>query len=373
MKKTLYLLQWLWSTGFNMVFRIFPAYLAGFAYSAFQISLVTASYSLAKAFALPCGYAADKLGKTRVVFMAFLIATAFPLILSFTTELNTMIILFFLTGITANFYYTSIGSIISFYKKKTEGLFRLEAVYQLGFFVGPVVGGFFAAQYSMILAFYTWALLSFIAFIFSSIFLRRAQFKDSRFGGGVMETLRKNKGSFVSNMLIGSFLTGFLFAVNNLAIPLYAVSLGMNLFDVGIIMAFSALISAFGFYFLSSRLESLGLFKALILSMALTGIPYLFMGFAGEIVLITTLSGIFFIGRAGGLNIARSYISQNTGENQRATGISLVDTFHFLGAFIGPIFAGLVLDFFSFETVFLSISLLSSLGIAVVLVSRLFK
>ena len=75
--------------------------------------------------------------------------------------------------------------------------------------------------------------------------------------------------------------------------------------------------------------------------------------------------GFISVGRAGGLNVARSFISNMLDKNLSATGISVTDTFHYVGRVIGPLYAGLLIDFVAFSVLFASVGVLSILSILV--------
>ena len=101
--RVLYALQFLYSAGLNMIYRIFPAYLRGFIQSAFLISFVTTAYSAAKTLAIPLGIGADRLGHGRSVILSFLALTAIVFVLSFANDIVHYTMLFFFIGLVSRF------------------------------------------------------------------------------------------------------------------------------------------------------------------------------------------------------------------------------------------------------------------------------
>jgi len=92
-------------------------------------------------------------------------------------------------------------------------------------------------------------------------------------------------------------------------------------------------------------MDGLGHKKSLMITMALAGTASLFFIFTQNIYLLIILLGIFTIGRSGGINVTRAFISTNIAEEIRATGMSINDTFQYLARVIGPLIAGLLIDF----------------------------
>ena len=233
MKRLLYPIQFIYSSGFNMVSKLMPAFLTRFSSSATEIGSVSFAYNLAKSLNLPCGMAVDRIGKERAIFMVLFIIPFIAVSMSLFSQVYQFAVAFFVVGILANFYYTSINSLIGLYKKKTESFFQLEAAYQLGFVIGPLLGGFLMSAYGGYAAFYTWAIFSFAGLGISAIFLRRRERTGRAVVGRPMDVFRELAGTGRARSIVflatGSFLTGIFFSMKDLSIPLYATDLGMSI------------------------------------------------------------------------------------------------------------------------------------------------
>lgn len=376
MKKILYPMYFLYSTGFNMVYRLLPAYLTRFTSSATQIGIVNSTYSFAKALSVPCGMAVDRIGKARSIFMVLFFLPFIAISLSMFTQVWQFVIAFFFVGLFANFYYTATNSLVGIYKKKTESYFRMEAVYQLGFVVGPFIGGILMLSYGGYAAFYTWAVLSAIGLLLSIKLLRMKEKpaeKDRAKKVGFRAMAKDMKGELLVFLVIGSFLTGMFFAMKDLVIPLYAIKLGMNIYYVGIILAISSIVSVVALPILGRKLEDRKKERAVALGLVFIAAAFLLMNIATDFITIGLLTGLFMVGRNVGLNITRSFISSHLEEKKIATGISVVETTHFAGAIVGPIIAALLIDYVSFQSVFYMIGITSIIGAAVIFAFSLGK
>ena len=371
MKNIPYLLQFIWSGGFNLVSRILPSYFATVA-SASQISAVYSIYAAAKFFAMPCGWVSDRIGKIRALIIAFLILPLVALSFTISKSIFFFALMFFVVGILGNFYYSSINALITiFFKKKIEALFRLESMYQLGAVFGPIAGGFLTLRYGVETAFYTWAGLGILGLILSSFLLRKEKISQQEIKKPNLKQLLFQLGNkkfdFIVFLIAGSFLTGLFESMITLSFPLYASKIGFDISKVGLILGIGSLISIFGLIFLGRKIEVMRKDNLLILTTGLVGISIFAAIFIHSLIGISLLLGVFTIGRAGGLNITRSFISENIGENIRATGMSISDTAQYIARIIGPLIAGFLIDLISIEASFIFISIAAIIGVILML------
>jgi MFS family permease len=375
MKKAIFLLQFLWSSGFNLVYRILPSFLSTYIPSALQIGLVHTSYSTSRLLNMPCGALADKTGRRKVLFMAFFLLPLIAVSFTISSSLLHFILMFFILGLLANFYYSSINSLATlFFKRKVQSLFSMEAMYQLGFAIGPIAGGFLTLQYGIEAAFYTWAGLGIAGMLLSTLLFKQRGTGQERpqkmkFWAG----LKEQKLAFLIFLVAGSFLTGFLDAVAGLGIPLYATGIGFDIFEVGLILGVSALLSVFGLYFFGRFLEGLPKGSSLVLLLLLMVLPFVLLTVARDMVSLALIAAIFTIGRAGSLNISRAFIASSTSTGNRAKGMATIDTVFYIGRFGGPLFAGALIDMVSIQFAFWSASAVGFAVMAFVLAASRMK
>jgi len=370
MKKVIFLLQFLWSSGFNLLYRIMPSFLSTYISSAFQIGLVHTAYSASRLLNLPCGALADKLDKRKIVFMVFFLLPFIAISFTVSGGLLHFVFMFFIFGLLANFYYSTIGSLTTLlFKRKVRSLFSLEAMYQLGFAIGPIAGGWLTLEYGIEAAFYTWTALGVIGMLLSTLLFREKETRQE--GGGKMKfwaVFKEHRLACIIFLVAGGFLTGWLDAIAGLGIPLYATGIGFDIYQVGLILGISAIISVFGFHVFGRFLEGLPKELSLVLLLLLMGLPFLLFTSARDVLSLSLLAGIFTLGRAGSLNIARAFVASRTSPGNRAKGIATVDTTMYVGRLTGPIYAGALIDLISIRFAFLSASAVA-LGVIVFVVA----
>lgn len=361
-------IQVIWSTGFNLVTQILPSYFAAVA-SASQIGVIYSIYAGTKFLAIPSGWISDKIGKSKTIFLVFFILPFVVLAFTISKSIFFFALIFFIVGILSNFYYSSITALITifFNHQKTESLFKLESMYQLGAVFGPILGGALTLKYGIDKAFYTWAGLGILGMVLSIFLFKKDHISKKEIKKPNLKELffqlGEKKSDFVIFLITGSFLTELFQSMITLAIPLYITKIGFDISKVGLIIGLGSLLSIFGLLFLGKKLEKIRKDYSLILTTFLIGISIFITIFVHYLLGIAFLLGIFTIGRAGGLNITRSFISENLGENIRATGMSISDTVQYTARVIGPLFAGILIDKISIEASFISISAIAAIGI----------
>jgi len=371
-KEIPYLLQFFWSTGFNITSKVFPAFFAGVA-SASQISIIYSLYAGAKFLALPCGWVSDALGKGKTLFYVFFALPLVALLFTISDSIFFFALMYFVIGILSNFYYSSISSIVTIlHKEKTKALFKLESFYQIGAFIGPIIGGMLVLRSGgMEMAFYVWAILGVIGLIFS-YFLKnknvvKVQDKKKPSVKKLFNDLGSKKWDFLFYLGVGGFLTGFFESVISLAVPLYLIAVNFDIATVGIIIGFGSIVSIVGLLGLGKVMDGMGHKKSLIITSLLIAISSIFFIYTKNIFVFILLMGLFTIGRAGGLNITKAFISTNVAEEIRATGMSISDTFQYVARVIGPLIAGLLIDFGSINAPFIMCFVLALIGMFVMI------
>ena len=179
----------------------------------------------------------------------------------------------------------------------------------------------------------------------------------------LLSQLGNKKFDFLVFLTTGGFLTGLFEGMIGLSLPLYLSKLGFNISEVGIIIGLASLLSILGLLFLGKKPEDVKKDYALIFTTFLIGFSVFAIIFIQSMVGIILLIAVFTIGRAGGLNIARSFISENLSKNIRATGMAIVGNTQHIGRIAGPFFAGLLIDFVNIKVSFIFIFIVAAFGI----------
>lgn len=378
--KLLYSLRAIWAAGFTSIYRVLPSYLAN-TFSAMQISMIYSAYALPKLVNIPCGWLSDKIGKQKTLFFAFFFLSIITYLSTFSEGLFHYALMFFLIGLIGNFFHPTISALVTmFSKRKTEALFRLESMYQLGAVIGPIVGGFLMFQYGINAAFYSWAFLSLVCLGISALIWKKEPKIDKNIKEkqkepkiSLWKQLKENKFGFIIFLIVGSFLTGFFESVLAITVPLYATGIGYNLIEVGLIISVASIIGILGLILIAKKVEKVKKEYSMIVTTLMVGVSFLVMMYVSSLIGIMLLTGIFVIGRTGGLNIARAFLADHLEEDVRSTGMSFSDTMQYSARIIGPLFAGFLIDFYTIQSVFILVFVISLIGVALLLVYSRFS
>ena len=114
-------------------------------------------------------------------------------------------------------------------------------------------------------------------------------------------------------------------------------------------------------------MDKMGHRNSLIITSSLVAIASIFFILSQNIILLIVLLGIFTVGRAGGLNVARAFISENVAEELRATGMAISDTFQYVARVIGPLAIGLFIDFQGIFSPFIACFILAIIAVIIMI------
>lgn len=374
-KDTGYLLNFLASAGYNSVSKIMPAFLKTLTPSAFQIGFVSSMYHLAKTLNTTyAGVLIDRVGKGKIIFYSFLALIPLVSLLFFANSILAFAALFFFIGLASNSFHIAINALSTlFTDKKAESLAKLEATYQVGFIVGPFIGGTLALYYGMPGAFYFWLFLTILNLVLARNLITKknhSKTKKIKFIPTIKNFLSKHSMEFLVFIVLGGLIIGIIEGARDLLIPLYVIDVGLDLFAVGIIFTASALITALGIIPFGKISDKYGRKIPLVAAFTLTGLAFYLLPQTTSLIFIAILTGILSLGRTVGLTNTRAFAADITTTSTRATGLAMFELTFSLGRFIGPLASGLFLDFFSITTTFTIFLALSVLALVISLIYK---
>jgi len=365
--KRLYSLYAVYSTGFNLVWKVLPAFLAAF-FGAFEISLIFASYLGARVFIIPAGLFSDRMGKIKTIRLSFsaMILLILCFLLLFGIEsFPGWIIFALITGIIVNLIELSANTIAASVKKKTQALFGVESMYQLGVVLGPIFGGLIALRLGIETALVTYAVLNIIGILLTSGISVDIQEKK-REAGNLWEAIKKKKFAFLMVLVVGSFFTGFIQSMQELVLPLFAENLGFDLFQIGLIIGLGSVITIAGLLLIGKRIDTESPYKMLLVFFIFMLIFPVFAPLLNDMISLIIIGGVFLIGRTANLNISRSFFSEFS-DRYKATVIGVGETVYYFSRSFGSVITGLSIESmgysgtFNVMIIFTVIALLGSL------------
>lgn len=348
-KNLVFALKGLYSLGYNSVSPILPVFLRSITGSATEIAMVPSAFQLSRTLgALFFGHASDRIGHRRSLMLALGLAMAAAVSLLFAKTIAEFALVFFVAGIASGVYYISLDAIATtLHEKKGAVLSGLEAAFHAGFLAGPIIGGFLAKEYGMEYAFAFWAVVALCALFAAS----RLKYRNEKIRTGresawseICEAASKigNGGSF--SFALATFSDGLAETAFWLAFPLFALSLGFDIFEIGAMSGIAAGITALLITRLGDVSDARGRQFSLLLSFALMLSAAVAMVFLHSFVALCLLAGIFALGRSAGYMNTRAIAADMASVGNRASILSVQELFFTGGRAVGPMFAGVIID-----------------------------
>ena len=344
-----YALQLVFSTGFNFVYRLLPAYLTKFSGSAAEIGLVGAAYSAGKVLRILLAPIIDRFGAERAALASLVLLAPVVVGAAFANSILAFVLAFLGIGVLNGVFYTALTSLVSREARKTEGLFRLEGMYQLGLVAGPLAGGVIAVRWGVPMAFLAWAALCVVSIALGVGLVRtRTEIRAERIGLARWRML-------APALVFGGFLAGMFSFALDLALPIALSRAGLDIGVIGLVIGGAALISAAAMFGLGRRLEGRPHRWLLAVTMAGMGVPMALLAVVANILLIIPLVGIAYVGRITALNSGRAMVAARLPAGSHARGMGVLDTVFSVGQMVGPVAAGLLIDLFGTGTAFVAL------------------
>ncbi|MEW6529007.1 MAG: MFS transporter [Candidatus Micrarchaeota archaeon] len=272
--KTPYILKGLVSLGYNSVSKILPAYLASIGIGPVSIATINSSYHFAKgASGIITGPIIDRIGWIKSFRYSMALTTVMlALFLLFAKTDAALMLLFLGIGATLAVAYFSIDAMVTGSRRKSEELSKLEFAYQIGFVAGPIIGGLLALTYGFQSAVVFWIVCSLAGFALSfSIPCDKSHVtkRNSCAIAEIKKAIMSAPATFVSFLAFGALFTGFAEGVRDIAVPLNAHNLGMDIAAIGAIFTISAIVTAFGIVPLGRIFDATGNKWGVIIGLAL--------------------------------------------------------------------------------------------------------
>lgn len=301
------------------------------------IGIMVALYSSALFFSSYIfGRASDRYGRKIFILVGLFFATIAFFLQIFAYDFTSLIIVRTLVGFCIGIYPSALVACV-YEMKKDMGKFASFG--SLGWFIGLTMAGIITTYFSIKGVFILSSLFSLIAFLVAFT-LEPIKHKSIKVPLFPLEILKKNKSVYLS-MLIrhsGAYIIWTFW-------PLYLISIGANLFWVGIIEAVNSFVQFLVMFVITHRFKTTLLLKIGFLISTITFFSYTLASNFWQIlpaqVLLGTSWGLLYVG-------ALRYVCERNDESATVSGI--LDSVLNLSAIIGPILATILLSLGDYKT-----------------------
>jgi len=353
--------------GFGLVIPILPFYAEHYGASAFQVGLLSMSYSLMQFIFAPIwGRISDRTGRRPVLLLCLFGTAVGHLIFAFADSLIMLYIARSLTGIAAASIPVAMAYIsdVTTPENRAKGMGLVGAAFGLGFIFGPAIGGILS-QYGFPVPIYFASLLSAIASVMA-YFLLPESFTPGDFKNSEENKFNlKNLKSAISNPAIGIlFIIFFMITLSfaNLE-SMFALftekKYGFDATANGYVFALIGIISALTQGMLIGPLvKKFGEKKLITTSILLLGSGFILYPLANS--LVTFLPVVALISFSIGVHNPSviTLISKNTPPEKQGGILGINQSLGSLARVMGPVWGGFFFDHVSIGFPFFSAGIL---------------
>jgi len=342
-----YIINFFHSLGGNSIRTIFPAYLSEFTPDAFLISIVNSAYVIARLLAFLLSGISDAIGERKSVLISSVALASLFLCYIVADSLLALFLISALIGVFSTIFYAGLSIVLSRSKQRGIAFTSMESFFQIGFVVGSITGGLVADYYSMKFVFLIAAITAIITAFIATGFKRNYQKKAP-----VIHNLRESVSSHLKIYICSGAFTGILNGIIYLTIPLLILTLGYSKFHIGVVIAFSSVVTAVLIPTFGKLSESKGQKTILVFATVLGIFASILLVFYHSLMFIIILAPVLVLARNANLNIGRAWLI-NEINKRPATHLGINDSFFSAGTIIGGITAGAIIEFSGYSMVFL--------------------
>jgi len=360
---TLFLAIFFTTLGVGLVVPLLPVYAHELGAGAFQVGLVFAAFSLTRSIFVPYfGKLSDKKGKKPFLTTGLFIFFFLSILYTYSKNIETLILLRlgqgFASAMVLPVAQAYIGIITPPQKEgRVMGLFSISLYGGLS--IGPLLGGVVKDRFSINASFLSMGALCLLGFVFCLLFLPRE---------GVLQTSNPSGSgkpkSYLAIVKTPAILSLFTFRICFTTcigiiwtfLPLFAnTMLDLSSSAIGFVIMINVFIAGLlqaPMGYIADRFSKKIMVTA---GGVLAIISLLCLNYATSFNGLVIANGIF--GLAGGISLpAIMALGIIEGRKTRAMGsiMGLLTMAHSLGMLVGPLLAGIIIDVFSMETIFVT-------------------
>jgi DHA1 family multidrug resistance protein-like MFS transporter len=340
------------------------------------VSLSTLTGVLLK---LPSGALSDIYGRQRVMQIGVLAFGLPPFAYPFITDLEWLAALRFVHGLaTAVFAPTALAAVAEMYQYRGErGLGRGAALgwytasTQSGALLGPVIGGWLAYTAGFPVTFLTGGLFGCIGIVL--LYLLRLPPPPLRVDASVLQAVRDMRRTLsLVGRNIGVIVTSATDAAKMIAngalmafLPIYAVSVGLNAGEVGLLFGVQGITSFFSKPIMGRVSDQVGRRPLIFLGLIICATTFTLIPRFDTLAPLLIIAAGFGFGEAVVSSSSAALVADLSGPQALGAGMGMQGMVMDIGHATGPILAGVLIAQMSYQLAFAIIAGLQLLAAAI--------
>ncbi|MCJ7769774.1 MAG: MFS transporter [Dehalococcoidales bacterium] len=360
------------AAGFSITIPFLSLYLfqdRGLTMTVVGIIMMAAGLFAALAHVLG-GEISDRIGRRPVIIIALSIRTlmyaVMAILIGFTAPLWSIVTCYFIgqaIGMMERPASSAIVTDLSPRKKLTEAYGLLRVGMNLGWAAGPAIGGYMAMSVSYSWLFGVAALLTALAFIIVSFFLRETYTKPiEKLNLRSMSSVVKDSSFMVFSII--SILFFLLMGQMMSTLSIYTVDIiGLSTAQYGLLLTTNGLIVVLLQYPVAYKLGSFSKSRLLIIGSLLHTIGFFIFGWSGAFAMSIAAMVIITLGEIIHAPTSLAVVGEIAPPKYRGRYMGVFGLTQVIGVSTAPLLGGILLDIFPSEPLIIWGSL-ASLGIA---------
>jgi DHA1 family multidrug resistance protein-like MFS transporter len=291
--------------------------------------------------AVPSGILSDRFGRRTLIALSSLLWSFALVLIALSTEPFHVIAGYAIAGIGLVMFDAALSAFvgdISPSKKLVRGYGSYNTAIQIGFTVGPIIGGLFLLQTTYRNTFLIIAVAPIlVSLIISKYSTGKSYQLNKSVDTIVLRTSRILRKSAIWIAWIAIFCISFLLSGVSVLIPLYSRINGFSELFIGALFSVQSLTGAFGIYPFANIIDnSIKLSRLISLGLIVMGICTFGFAFSSSEIWLILMMGIFGLGLSLTFIISGVIIAKHTDVNNRGLAMGFGSMFRFAGFAIGP-------------------------------------
>lgn len=347
--------------GYGLVAPVLPEYAQSFNVGATAATIIISSFAFFRLiFAPASGKLITTLGERPVYLIGLAIVAVSTGACAFADSYWQLLVFRSLGGVGSTMFTVSaMALLVRLADPRARG--RVSGLYASAFLVGnmvgPVMGGVLSSSFGLRVPFVVYAVVLLIAMVVVWTMLREVHPAGTGKDGVPLEPMRMREAlahPTYRAALASSLANGWAsFGVRVAVVPLFVVALGGSAMVAGVAMAVFAIGSTVALFPAGRLADERGRKPFVIIGLVVSGLGTIWLGFAVDNVILMVASFVAGVG-TGLLNAPQQASVADVIGNERSGGPALAayQMVGDVGAIIGPVLGGLLVEFASFKVAF---------------------
>jgi len=339
--------------------------------TSFIIGLAVGAQGLGEAiFSIPTGLLINKYGNKKIMVSGMLGLSFFGLLSGFSDNNLTLYFSLFSLGIFYGFFSLSRHSFLTQIvpvEFRGKAFSRFGGINRIGWFVGPVAGGYTASSLGIDVPFYIIsgvALFTAILIFFSHDPTNQGEDTEEYKNGpkSIRATIIENKKTFVFGGS-GQFIMQFLRQCRHVLIPIWAFSIGLEVEQLGLIQSISSAVDMTLFYPVGIIMDRFGRKWTSVPSIILLSVGFIALTYSNTFLGLMIVGMLLGFANGLGSGAMLTLGSDLSPKSNPGTFLGIWRLFGWSGNSAGPPVSGAIAQSFSIGTSALSVSVIGVAGV----------